>query len=105
MARRSTETSDIARRYAPIVLGILLAAFIIDALFTRSPEEIGVYNGLTIVALFFSAVFASLFVAALLGRREVWRLWAILLGATIGIWIAGALMHIYLPPIQLKLLV
>jgi len=96
MARRPTESSDIARRYAPIALGVLLAAFIINALFTRSPEQAGVYNALTIIALFFTAASAALLISALLGRREIWRLWASLLGATVGIWIAGALMQTFL---------
>jgi len=101
MARRPTEFADIARQVGPIVLGVLLGAFIINALFTRSPEQAGVYNGLTIIALFLTVSFAALLASALVGRRRAWRLYAILLGATVGVWVAGVIMQTYLPPIQL----
>ncbi len=101
MDNGSAESERAARRVAPIVLGVLLAAFFIDALFTRSPEQLGVYSGLTIISLFLAATTGSLLIVSLIRGRPAWRLWAILLGATVGVWIAGALMFNYLPPIQL----
>ncbi len=105
MARRGTQVAFIARVAVPIVLGLVFLGYILDALFpVNDPNAQGVYNGLIIVSLILSVAFAGELAAALYGRRPIWRTWAILLGATVAIWILGVVLHNYLPRPELAYL-
>lgn len=84
-----TEVTDAARQIAPFVLGALFLAYIIVALFPPTPTASGIFNALSVISLFLSVAFAGFLANALYRQRESWRLWAVLLGISLGIWAAG----------------
>ncbi len=93
MEGKRTEVAWAARYVGPVVLGVLLLAYVLDAFLTPDPWGASIYSGLVVVSLFLVVVLAGLFIQGYIGRRPLWRTWLIELVAAIAITVIGWGLH------------